>query len=91
MTTQYMQTANCEATELDGEWIILNPNQYTITKLNDIGGFCWSLLSDVQTVESMTQLIMEKFPAVESERRVKKDIEVYLEHLLQCGLIQYAD
>ena len=55
MKTQYIQKGNYEATELDGEWIILNTDQYTITKLNDEGGHCWSLLNEVQTADSLTQ------------------------------------
>jgi hypothetical protein len=91
MTTQYIQTANCDATVLDGEWIILNTNQYTITKLNDIGGFCWSLLNESQTAESLAKSIFEQFPTAEGKQQVKHDIEGFLEHLLQCGLIQHAD
>jgi hypothetical protein len=91
MMTQYIQKGNYEATELDGEWIILNTDQYTITKLNDEGGHCWSLLNKVQTVDSLTQSLLEKFSTTENVRQVKKDMEEFLANLVQCGLIEHVD
>jgi hypothetical protein len=91
MMNRFVQTSNCDATVLDGEWIILNTNQYTITKLNDIGGHCWSLLSEIQTADTITQSILDKFPGTEGEQQVKNDIEEFLENLLRCGLIQDVD
>ncbi|MFB5196807.1 PqqD family protein [Neobacillus sp. KR4-4] len=91
MTTQYIQKGNYEATELDGEWIILNTEQYTITKLNDEGGQFWSLLTEVQTVDSLTQSLLAKFTTIENELQVKKDMEEFLANLVQCGLIEHVD
>jgi hypothetical protein len=91
MMTHYIQKGNYDATVLDGEWIILNTDQFTITKLNDIGGHCWSLLKEVQTVDSLTHSVTEKFSTPTNEQQVKKDLEEFLAHLIQCGLIQYAD
>jgi len=91
MTTQYIQKGNYETTELDGVWIILNTDQYTITKLNDEGGHCWSLLNEVQTINSLTQFMLEKFSTTENEQQVKKDMEEFLANLVQCGLIEHVD
>ncbi|MEY2192737.1 PqqD family protein [Neobacillus sp. BF23-41] len=91
MMTHYIQKGNYEATELDGEWIVLNTDQYSITKLNDEGGYCWSLLNKVQTVDSLTQSLLEKFSTTENVRQVKKDMEEFLANLVQCGLIEHVD
>lgn len=91
MMTQYIQKGNYEATELDGEWIILNTEQYTITKINDVGGYCWSLLNEVQTAETLTRSLLERFSAGEDEEQVKKDVEEFLANLVQCGLIDHVD
>ncbi|MEH7109022.1 MULTISPECIES: PqqD family protein [Bacillaceae] len=90
MSTQYIQKIDCEVTELDGEWILLNSNQFTITKLNHLGGFCWSLLKEIQTVESLTNAVLAKFAPTQSENQVKQDIEDYLDNLIQCGLIEHV-
>lgn len=88
---QYIQKENCEATELDGEWIVLNANQCTITKLNDAGGHCWSLLKDAQTAETLTQSLVIKFSANEDMQQIRKDIDEFLNNLLQYGLIEHVD
>ncbi|MGG3564225.1 PqqD family protein [Neobacillus rhizosphaerae] len=88
---QYIQKENCEATELDGEWIILNADQCTITKLNDVGGHCWSLLKEIQTAETLTKSLLEKFSANDDKHQVRKDIDEFLNNLLQYGLIEHVD
>jgi hypothetical protein len=86
MMTQYIQKGNYEATKLDEEWIILNTDRYTITKLNDEGGHCWSLLNKVQTVDSLTQSLLEKFSTAENVQQVKKDMEEFLANLVQLKM-----
>ncbi|MBM7651841.1 PqqD family protein [Neobacillus cucumis] len=91
MITQFIQKGTCEATELDGEWVILDTNQFTVTKLNEVGGFCWVMLQKAQTAETLTQSVVEKFSVSESQDQVKKDMEEFLKNLDQCGLIQHAN
>jgi hypothetical protein len=91
MMKQYIRKENVEATELDGEWVIFNTEQYTITKVNDVGGHCWSLLNEPQTADTLTQFLVEKFSSPESKELIEKDIEEFLDSLVNCGLIQYVD
>ena len=76
-----------EATLLDDEWIILNTDNYTITKLNDVGGFCWSLLSESRTLESIVDAIQAKYGCKVDD--VKVDIEFFMSNLAACGLVHY--
>ncbi|WKB35475.1 hypothetical protein QS257_18380 [Terrilactibacillus sp. S3-3] len=46
MTDYFIRKPNCETVQVDDEWVILNPETYTVTKLNEAGGRCWSLLSE---------------------------------------------
>ncbi|MDP4083190.1 MAG: PqqD family protein [Bacillota bacterium] len=89
--TQYIQKAKFEKTELDGEWIILNTEDFTVTKLNEVGGLCWALLNEIQTVETLTQSLLEKFSSQNNMEQVKRDIEEFLSQLVHCGLIQHVD
>jgi hypothetical protein len=91
MMAHYIQKGNYDATELDGEWIILNTDQYTISKLNNVGGYCWTLLKEVQTVDSLLKLVTKRFTYSANEQQVKEDLEDFLVNLLQCELIQYVD
>lgn len=91
MMTQFIQKGNVEATELDGEWIILNTDQYTITKLNGAGGHCWSLLNEKQTVDTLTKSLMEEYKAVQNKEQIKQDVEEFLSNLTDCGLIEHVN
>lgn len=88
MMTQYIRKDSYEAVHLDDEWIILNTDNYTVTKLNEIGGFCWSLLHNVQTVSSLIQAIREEYQSV--DETVEKDIPSFLSDLMKYGLVEYA-
>lgn len=90
MMAQYIHKGKYEATELDGEWIILNTDDYTVTKLNEVGGICWSLLSEAQTSETLAQSLMEKFSLSENDIKIRKDIDEFLLNLSQCGLLQHV-
>lgn len=90
MMTQYIQKSNVEATELDGEWIILNADQYTITKLNGAGGHCWSLLNKLQTIDTLTHSMLKNHEMKESKEQIKQDIEEFLLNLVECGLIEHV-
>lgn len=83
----YITKTATEATQLDDEWIILNTEDYTITKVNEIGGFCWSMLSTYQTVSSIVQAIEKKYS---SEHANKEDITRFLADLMKYELIEYA-
>jgi hypothetical protein len=86
--TQFIHKGSYDATELDGEWIILNTDDYTVTKINDVGGICWSLLNKSQTVDTLTQSLLDIYEIGENEEQVKKDMEEFLNNLVECGLIQ---
>jgi formylmethanofuran dehydrogenase subunit A len=84
---QYIKKSEYETAQFDDEWIVLNTDQYTITKLNDTGGYCWSLLSEGQTVESLYEAILHKFGS-DSAESIKEDIQCFLLELHGYGLIE---
>ncbi|MEH6949716.1 PqqD family protein [Bacillus sp. JJ634] len=85
---QYIQCENSETTWLDQEWLILHTSNFTITKLNELGGFCWSLLREAQSVDSIIEAVQANYNTI--EEITKNDIEKYLLDLDRCGLIQYV-
>jgi hypothetical protein len=85
---QYIQKENYETTKLDDEWIILNTDNYTITKLNDVGGFCWTLLYETQTINSLHQAIETEYDL--ANEKMDDDIETFLSDLIQYGLVEHA-
>ncbi len=77
-----------EVIELDGEWIILNSQDFMVTTLNEVGGFCWSILGEECTVPQIIQAIRTHY--VLEDESIEQDIEVFLANLMDCGLIQHA-
>lgn len=88
MSKRYKRSTNVEAVVVDQEWMILHADQYTVTKLNEVGGRCWSLLKENQTAESLTQELLKEYDIAEEEAR--RDIESFLDELQRLGLIEYA-
>lgn len=88
MSRWYKRSANVEALEVEQEWMILHADQYTVTKLNEIGGFCWALLRENQSADSLAQELLKEYDIGEEEAR--RDIETFLCELQRLGLIEYA-
>jgi hypothetical protein len=85
---QYVQSNSYETTQLDGEWLILDTDNFTVTKLNEVGGFCWSLLEQYQTVKSIVTAVENEFGSVNES--VQDDIKSFLAELIDCGLVRHA-
>lgn len=86
--TKYIQSNNYETTQFEDEWIILNTDNFTVTKLNEVGGFCWLQLSEAKTIDSIHDAVTEKFSRI--SETAKDDIEEFLINLIQCGLVSHV-
>ncbi|USK31649.1 PqqD family protein [Bacillus sp. F19] len=88
MTTYYKQAPDCETVEIDGEWMILHSVHFTITKLNETGGFCWSLLKDAHTVDELVLTYQTQFN--NNKQKTKNELQCFLKELEHYGLIEHA-
>ncbi|MDR6878672.1 PqqD family protein [Bacillus sp. 3255] len=86
--TRYLRMNDYESIQLDAEWIILNTDEYTLTKLNGVGGFCWSLLGAAQTVSSLSEAVRQEYAGADAT--VEEDIEAFLSDMVARGLVQHA-
>jgi hypothetical protein len=86
--TKYLRMNDYESIQLDMECIILNTDEFTLTKLNEVGGYCWSLLGVAQTVSSISEAVREEYAFVGES--VEEDIEAFLTEMIGRGLVQYA-
>ncbi|WP_347548692.1 PqqD family protein [Pseudalkalibacillus hwajinpoensis] len=85
---RYIQNKTYDVTRLDDEYVVLNTDNYTVTKLNGVGGFCWSLLHEEQTVDSLLEAIHKEFP--EDEQPDEGEIEEFIMDLIQCELVHHV-
>lgn len=86
--TKYLRMNDYESIQLDMECIILNTDEFTLTKLNEVGGYCWSLLGVAQTVCSISEAVREEYASV--DENIEEDIEAFLTEMIGRGLVQYA-
>jgi hypothetical protein len=88
MMMQYIRKNDYEAVHLDEEWIILNTDNYTVTRLNETGGFYWSLLREAHSTASLLKVILDRYECV--SETAQQDLEVFLSDLIRCGLVEHA-
>ncbi|CAN7588946.1 PqqD family protein [Rossellomorea sp. LjRoot5] len=90
MSERYVQRKKYEASQFDDEWIILNTDLYTVTKVNEVGGFCWSLLESAQTIDSIAAAVAGHFNISETHETIIDDIRDFIMELQHYGLVEYA-
>ncbi|MCU7740165.1 PqqD family protein [Priestia megaterium] len=86
---QFVRNQDMEAIQLDSEWVILNTKAYTVTKINELGGYCWSLLESPCTIPSLIKALQTDYQ-IEDELSFG-DMERFLSELIGYGLIAYAN
>lgn len=84
----YIRTTDAEAVEMDNEWVVLHADQFTVTKLNEVGGVCWKLLDAPQSLESLAGEVQKLYDIEENE--AVQDIRLFLDRLLEIGLVRHA-
>jgi formylmethanofuran dehydrogenase subunit A len=83
----YVRNQDYDAVQLDGEWIILNTEEYTVTTLNEVGGFCWDILRKQHSLDEIIQVVQEHY--VCKGETIRPDIQEFLVDLLKYGLIKH--
>ncbi|MGG0461930.1 PqqD family protein [Priestia aryabhattai] len=87
--TSYIQKGEYEVMEIDSEWVILNSHEYTVTTLNEVGGYCWKVIENKKTLAEIIEAVATHY-STESEL-IEADIQHFLNKLIDCGLVeQYA-
>jgi hypothetical protein len=89
MADQFKRNINVEAIEFENEMIVLQADRYTVTKLNEVGGFCWSLLIHPMSIKNLAAEVQKRYDITEQE--AQNDIENFLAELLKLGLVQRAN
>jgi hypothetical protein len=80
-----LRRENIETAELDGEWLLLNIDTHVITKVNELGGYIWSILPEYPTVAELAEKVHTEY-GVEMEV-VLEDVQAFVEMLIEAGLL----
>lgn len=86
MSTNYVCPSTIDMVEVEDEWIVMNTEQFTITKLNPIGAF---ILKNIQANHSIDEIIEDISTNYSADKMVlQTDIQAFLEELEEIGLIK---
>lgn len=88
MNERYRWSPHVEATELDGEWVVMDAQGMTMSRLNEVGGFIWSQFEREALVESVTVLLTETYD-VGSERALA-EVRDFVQSLHEAGLLEHV-
>jgi hypothetical protein len=83
-----LRRENIETAELDGEWLLLNIDTHAITKVNELGGYIWSILPEYPTIVQLAEKVHTEY-GVEMEV-VLNDVQTFVEMLIEAGLLLNA-
>ncbi|KRF35888.1 PqqD family protein [Paenibacillus sp. Soil787] len=88
MNNTYRCSANLDMMEVDGEFLILDSNQLTVTKLNEMGGKLWGLLQQGLTLQQIITAIQDEYDINGAD--VESDVVSFLNELSQMGLVEHG-
>ena len=72
--------------EVDGETVIISSDSKLMHVLNETGSMIWSLLDENHDLDSVVQIIAEKFGG--SEEVVRNDLYEFIESLKSLNLLE---
>jgi len=87
MSVAYRCLNTAEMLEIDGEMIILNPETFTVTKLNESGGELWQLMREGRSEEELAEHLASQHGDVPMEK-IREDVRNFLQNLQEIGLIR---
>lgn len=85
MNSQYVCSEHIELMEMDQEWIVMDTERFTITKINPMGAYILKALMDQQRFDYIIEEIHTRF-GVEFNR-VKAETIAFLQQLQRIGII----
>lgn len=89
MNSLYRWNSDTEAIQMDGEWMILQAEHCTLTKLNEVGGAIWSHLEHPQTIESLVDLVLRDYDVTHD--RALEDVMHFLESLSRIHVLDHVN
>jgi hypothetical protein len=74
--------------DLDDKQLIVHTDHFTATRLNEVGSYCWTLLKEPQTLDSIVAHLQERYRI--SAATAREDAENFLGQLTRFGLVEHA-
>ena len=89
MNQSYAKMGTAEVMEVDGETLILNPETFAVTKLNETAGRIWEWLGEEASIDHLAEKMCAEFMGAEGES-IQQDLVHFLGQLEEIGLVRRA-
>ena len=89
MNSCYARMGTTEVMKVDGETLVLNPETFAVTKLNETAGRIWEMLGEEASVDQLTEKICTEFAGGDKES-IRRDLVHFLGQLEKIGLVERA-
>ncbi|ANA79286.1 hypothetical protein PVOR_28904 [Paenibacillus vortex V453] len=76
-----------ESEMIGSEWILLNMKEHVATKLNELGGYIWSIIPEYGLIDEIIEKIAEEYEI--DRHTAEQDVNSFIEQLLGSGLLKY--
>jgi hypothetical protein len=73
-----------KAVEMDGEWVVLDAENYLVTKLNETGGWIYNQLREGHRKEAVAEAMTAVYDITPEQANL--DVNVFIEQLVRYGL-----
>lgn len=83
---RYRWGAHVESVEVDGDWLIMDPEQLTMTKLEDVSAYIWARLQVPRTVSDLVDDILQEYAI--NRDIVEGDVHNLLNNLRSLRLLE---
>ncbi|ACX67555.1 MULTISPECIES: PqqD family protein [Paenibacillus] len=87
-TRLLIRNEHVESEMIGNEWILLNMKEHVATKLNELGGYIWSIIPEYGHMEGIIEKIAEEYDI--DRHTAEQDVKPFIEELLGSGLLTYA-
>lgn len=74
-----------KAVEMNGEWIVLDAENYLVTKLNEMGGWLYNLLREGLGEDELVKAVTDAYDITADQ--AQQDVSLFIEQLVSHGLI----
>lgn len=73
-----------KAVEMNGEWVVLDAENYLVTKLNETGGWIYNQLREGHPVETVIEAMTATYDITSEQASL--DVKMFIEQLVRYGL-----
>lgn len=85
MSAQYRWNPHVEVAELEGEWVVMNVEGLTMTRLNELGGFILAQFEQSCALEPVVNQVVDVY-AVDRDQATR-DVNRFVQSLRDAGLL----